>query len=98
ERERLLHKAVLSGVQNAPGKLRMRRHRGGDRHRIEFRITEKIFHVSGEPCASKHGLEAGAGRVAAVAAPDELASGERIEITGEIRTPIAESDDSYLHT
>jgi hypothetical protein len=92
-RERLLDEAVLAGLQNAHGEIRMRRDRRRQRDRVELRIGEQLVEVGNHPRCREHRGHAVTPLLRRIAAVGELAARHRSEVPGQVRAPVAEAGD-----
>ena len=53
DRQRLLHEAVLAGLQHSDGELRVGRHRRRQHDRVQLRVVEQVVEVRGHPNAGE---------------------------------------------
>ena len=93
-RQRLLHEAVLAGVQHRDRKLGVCGDGRGEHDRVELLVAEQVLERAGDPCAweRRPGLRARA--LLSVTQPCELAAGDRGEVAREVRAPVAEPGDA----
>src|SRR5262249_14018181 len=93
-RHRLLDQHVLAGAQRLHRQLEVRRHRGGDDHRVDPRVVQQIAEVAGRADGPVARPDAGQVLLSQVANRDDLAIGGLVEVADEIRSPVAVSDDA----
>ena len=91
--QRLLHEAVLAGLEDAHGLLGVAGHRGGQHDGVEVGVGEQILEAIGEPRPAELAREPLARLGAAVAAPAQLGVGQRVEVAREVGTPVAQAHD-----
>ena len=92
--ERLLDEAVLAGAQHALRQRPVGRDRRGQHDRVELRVAQEVVELGREAGAREGRRPALARRLRAVAAPRELAAGDRGEVAREVGPPVAEADDT----
>jgi hypothetical protein len=92
--QRLLHEAVLAGLEHSGRELGVGRDGGREHDRVELGVGEKVLDVAGELRAAEDAGEALARLRPAVAAPAQLRAGETVEVSSEVRPPVAEADDA----
>ena len=94
-RHRLLDEDVLAGLECLLGQRRVRGYRRGDNDGVELGIFEQILEASG--CASSRVtlrllLEQFRRRIA-----DPAQLGQKIEVSGQVRPPVAQTGDANVH-
>ena len=95
-RERLLDETVLACGQHPLRELGVRGHVRGHRHRVEVRVRQQLLDVVRSARARELRRPALARLRRGVADPAQLRVRQAVEVAREVRSPVAETDDSDL--
>ena len=96
QRDRLLDEDVLAGPEGLSGELGVRRDRRRDHDRVERLVLEQILEALGQRGAREARRVASALLLAQVGEPGELRAGKVVEVSREVRPPVAEPGEPDL--